>query len=51
MAARVARGTATGNTVDGSLLCTGNVPVPADNGSINIVAGTATSQCEAIAER
>jgi hypothetical protein len=40
-----------GNTVTGSLYCTGNNPVPSDNGSINVVSGTATSQCAAIAKR
>ena len=40
-----------GNTVNGSLSCTGNNPVPSDNGSINIVSGTASGQCAAIAKR
>ena len=43
--------TVAGNTVTGSLYCTGNNPAPTDNGSINTVSGTATSQCAAIAER
>jgi hypothetical protein len=40
-----------GNTVTGSLYCTGNNPAPADNGSINTVSGTASDQCAGIAER
>ena len=40
-----------GNTVTGSLYCTGNNPAPIDNGSINTVSGTATDQCAGIAER
>jgi hypothetical protein len=43
--------TVAGNTVTGSLYCTGNNPAPTDNGSINTVSGTATDQCAAIAER
>ena len=43
--------TVAGNTVTGSLYCTGNNPAPTDNGSINTVSGTATSQCAAIAQR
>jgi hypothetical protein len=43
--------TVSGNTVTGSLYCTGNNPAPADNGSINTVSGTATDQCAAIAQR
>ncbi len=43
--------TVAGNTVTGSLYCTGNNPAPTDSGSINTVSGTATSQCAAIAER
>lgn len=42
--------TVAGNTVTGSLYCTGNNPAPTDNGSINTVSGTATGQCAAIAE-
>ena len=42
--------TVAGNAVTGSLYCTGNNPAPTDNGSINTVSGTATSQCAAIAE-
>ena len=40
-----------GNSVNGSLYCTGNNPAPTDDGSINTVSGTATSQCAAIAKR
>ncbi len=43
--------TVSGNTVTGSLYCSGNNPAPADNGSINTVSGTATDQCAAIAQR
>jgi 5'-nucleotidase len=43
--------TVAGNRVTWSLYCTGNNPAPTDNGSINTVSGTATSQCAAIAER
>jgi hypothetical protein len=43
--------TVAGNTVNGSLYCTGNNPVPTDNNSINTVSGTATDQCAAIAQR
>ena len=43
--------TVSGNTVNGSLYCTGNNPAPGDNGSINTVSGTATDQCAGIAER
>jgi hypothetical protein len=43
--------TVSGNTVTGSLYCTGNNPPPVDNGSINTVSGTATDQCAAIAQR
>ena len=43
--------TVSGNTVTGSLSCTGNNPAPDDNGSINTVSGTATDQCAGIAER
>ena len=43
--------TVSGNTVTGSLSCTGNNPPPTDNGSINTVSGTATDQCAGIAER
>jgi hypothetical protein len=42
--------TVAGNTVTGALYCTGNNPAPTDNGSINTMSGTATSQCAAIAE-
>jgi hypothetical protein len=42
--------TVAGNAVTGSLYCTGNNPAPTDNGSINTVSGTATSQCAALAE-
>jgi hypothetical protein len=47
----IVAGDVAGNTVTGSLYCTGNNPVPSDNGSINIVGGTGTSQCAAIAKR
>jgi hypothetical protein len=41
-----------GNTVNGSLYCTGNKPAPTDEGgNFNTVSGTATDQCAAIAER
>jgi hypothetical protein len=43
--------TVSGNTVTGSLYCTGNNPAPSDNGIINTVSGTASGQCAAIAER
>jgi hypothetical protein len=43
--------TVSGNTVDGSLYCTGNNPAPTDNGSVNTVSGTATDQCAGISER
>lgn len=39
------------NSVTGSLYCTGNNPVPSDDGIINTVSGTASGQCAAIAER
>jgi hypothetical protein len=40
-----------GNTVDGSLFCTGNKPAPTDEGgNFNHVSGTASDQCAAIAE-
>ena len=42
--------TVSGNTVTGPLYCTGNNPAPTDNGIINIVSGTASGQCAAIAE-
>jgi 5'-nucleotidase len=41
-----------GNTVNGSLFCTGNKPAPTDEGgNFNNVSGTASDQCAAIAER
>ena len=41
-----------GNTVSGSLFCTGNKPAPTDEGgNVNTVSGTASGQCAAIAER
>jgi hypothetical protein len=40
-----------GNTVTGSLYCTGNNPAPIDNGTINTVSGTASGQCAYIAQR
>jgi hypothetical protein len=43
--------TVSGNTVTGSLYCTGNNPAPVDNASINTVSGTASDQCAGIAER
>jgi len=43
--------TVSGNSVTGSLSCTGNNPAPTDNGSINTVSGTVTDQCTGIAER
>jgi hypothetical protein len=41
----------TGNTVTGSLYCTGNNPAPLDYGNINTVSGTASGQCAPIATR
>ena len=43
--------TVSGNTVTGSLYCTGNNPAPIDNGAINTVSGTASDQCAPIATR
>jgi len=43
--------TITANQVNGSLYCTGNTPAPNDNGTVNIVSGTATAQCAALAVR
>jgi len=43
--------TVMGNTVTGSLACSGNDPAPADNGVVNTVSGTASGQCAAIATR
>jgi len=43
--------TVSGNTVTGSLDCSGNDPAPADNGVVNTVSGTASGQCAAIAQR
>jgi hypothetical protein len=43
--------TVMGNTVTGSLDCSGNDPAPADNGDVNTVSGTASGQCAAIATR
>ncbi len=43
--------TVSGNTVNGSLSCTGNSPAPVDDGTINTVSGTASDQCAAIAQR
>lgn len=40
-----------GNTVTGSLYCTGNNPAPIDYGAINTVSGTASGQCADLAER
>jgi large repetitive protein len=41
-----------GNTVNGSLSCTGNNPAPTDEGgNINTVSGTASGQCAAISEQ
>jgi 5'-nucleotidase len=39
-----------GNTVTGSLYCTGNNPVPVDYGNINTVSGTASGQCTDLAQ-
>lgn len=39
--------TVAGNTINGSLNCSGNTPAPADNGSVNTVTGTASGQCAA----
>ena len=43
--------TVSGNTVDGSLACTGNAPAPGDGGVVNTVSGTAGGQCAALATR
>jgi IPT/TIG domain len=43
--------TVSGNTVTGSLYCTGNSPAPVDAGTVNTVSGTASGQCAAIAQR
>jgi hypothetical protein len=43
--------TVSGNTVNGSLYCTGNNPAPTDNGAVNTVSGTATGQCAGISQR
>ena len=40
-----------GNTVSGSLYCTGNNPAPIDYGAVNTVSGTASDQCAPIATR
>ena len=40
-----------GNTVNGSLFCTGNNPAPIDYGAINTVSGTAYGQCAPISQR
>ena len=40
-----------GNTVNGSLYCTGNNPAPLDYGAINTVSGTASGQCAPISQR
>jgi hypothetical protein len=40
-----------GNTVTGSLYCTGNNPAPLDYGAVNTVSGTASDQCAPIAQR
>ena len=40
-----------GNTVTGSLYCTGNNPDPIDYNAINTVSGTASGQCAGIAEK
>ena len=43
--------TVSGNTINGSLTCTGNSPAPGDNGAVNIVSGIALGQCAAISSR
>jgi len=43
--------TVSGNTINGSLYCTGNTPAPVDGGAVNIVTGSATGQCTALATR
>lgn len=43
--------TVAGNTVTGSLYCTGNTPAPGDNNKIKTVSGTATGQCAPLAVR
>ena len=43
--------TVSGNTINGSLTCTGNNPAPGDNGAVNIVSGLALGQCAAISSR
>jgi hypothetical protein len=40
-----------GNTINGSLACTGNTPAPGDAGAVNAVSGTATGQCTPLATR
>jgi hypothetical protein len=37
-----------GNTIGGSLSCTGNVPPPTNRGTPNTVAGNPTGQCAAL---
>ena len=41
--------TVAGNTISGSLSCSGNNPPPGDNGQPNKVSGTATGQCSSLA--
>jgi hypothetical protein len=43
--------TVSGNTINGSLYCTGNTPPPGDSGTVNTVTGTATGQCAGLATR
>ena len=50
-AAAAAAITVAGNTVNGSLYCTGNSPAPVDGGTVNTVSGSATGQCAGLATR
>jgi hypothetical protein len=43
--------TVSGNTINGSLYCTGNTPPPVDGGTVNTVTGSATGQCADLATR
>lgn len=42
--------TVSGNSIKGTLTCTGNTPAPTDNGSVHTVSGTADGQRAGIAE-
>lgn len=43
--------TVAGNSVNGSLSCTGNNPAPGDGGTVNTAPGTAAGQCAGLAVR